>query len=317
MTADGPAIPLAGGGGLFGLIGGGTVGAGVGAGMGASLGASMVRLRLDLGYDGTGFVGWATQPGQRSVQETLEVALATVLRLERRVRATCAGRTDAGVHARGQVVHVDVPSALYDAVRTTLVRRLAGVLPREIRVRRVAAAPDGFDARFAATWRRYAYRVSDTAYGVDPLRRHDVLWHRCPLDLPAMNDAADAVLGAHDFAAFCRRREGATTVRTLRALHWERDAEGIAVATVVADAFCHNMVRSLVGALLDVGSGRQKVEWPARVLATRKRDPAVHVVAAHGLTLEEVGYPSDAVLADRARVARARKVAESSAAAPG
>jgi tRNA pseudouridine38-40 synthase len=202
-------------------------------------------------------------------------------------------------------VHVDVPAAAYDSVHASLVRRLAGLLPLEVRVRRAGLAPDGFDARFSATWRRYAYRVSDAAYGVDPLRRHDVLWHQHPLELAAMNAAADPLLGRHDFAAFCRRREGATTVRTLQTLRWVRDDDGLAVAAVVADAFCHNMVRSLVGALLDVGAGRRPGRWPAQVLASGARDAAVHVVAPHGLTMEEVGYPSDEVLAERARAARA------------
>jgi tRNA pseudouridine38-40 synthase len=279
-----PAVPLAGDGGL-------------------------VRLRLDLGYDGTAFAGWATQPGLRTVQSEVEAALATVLRLPA-VRATCAGRTDAGVHARGQVVHVDVPAAAYDAQRDdrALGRRLAGVLPRDIGVRAVRRAPEGFDARFSALWRRYAYRVSDNPFGPDPLRRHDVFAHRRPLDVDAMHDAARALLGEHDFAAFCRQRPGATTVRTLLELRWAREDE-LVVATVLADAFCHSMVRALVGASLAVGEGRRDVTWPAQVLAGRERLPDVLVAAAHGLTLEEVRYPEDAEAADRAAATRRRRAA--------
>ncbi|MGH8969575.1 MAG: tRNA pseudouridine(38-40) synthase TruA [Actinomycetes bacterium] len=263
----------------------------------------LVRVRLDLGYDGTAFAGWAAQPGLRTVQGVLESALSTVLRLDG-LRATCAGRTDAGVHAHGQVAHLDLPPDVFDAHGSMLLRRLAGLLPPDLRVFRVARAAAGFDARFSALSRRYAYRVCDAPAGVDPLRRHDVLWHHRPLDLAAMGAAAADLVGEHDFAAYCRRREGATTVRTLGRLSWTRDGGGLAVATVEADAFCHNMVRSLVGALLAVGDGRRDVGWPAQVLAGRKRLPDVHVAAPHGLTLEEVRYPPDAQLAARAAATR-------------
>jgi tRNA pseudouridine38-40 synthase len=266
----------------------------------------LVRVRANLGYDGTAFAGWAKQPAQRTVQGVLEDALAVVLRVPS-VRLTCAGRTDAGVHARGQVVHSDLPRTAYDAQAGSLLARWTGLLPRDVRVRDIRPAPAGFDARFSALSRRYAYRVADTRWGVDPLRRHDVLWHRQPLDLDAMNVAAAALLGRHDFAAYCRRREGATTVRTLLELHWQRDDSGIAVATVVAEAFCHSMVRSIIGALLAVGDGREPVGWPAQVLRGAVRLPDVHVVAAHGLTLEEVRYPLDGELLERAVQTRRKR----------
>ena len=142
---------------------------------------------------------------------------------------------------------------------------------------------------------------------VDPLRRHDTLAYPRTLDLGAMNAAAAQLLGEHDFAAFCRQREGATTVRGLLAFDWARADDGVAVARVEADAFCHSMVRSLVGALLAVGDGRRPVDWPSSVLATGVRDPAVMVVAAHGLTLEEVRYPPDDRLAERDRQTRRRR----------
>lgn len=271
----------------------------------------IVRLRLSVAYDGTEFAGWAAQPGRRTVQGVLEEALGTVLRIEPPV-LTVAGRTDAGVHARGQVCHADVPTAAWLAAPgrsdrqpgEALVRRLSGVLPSNVRVFAAEPAPPGFDARFSASWRRYAYRVSDSPAGVDPLRRSFILWHRRPLDLAAMNAAAAGLLGERDFAAFCRSREGATTVRTLTTLHWDRAEGGLAVATVQAEAFCHNQVRAMVGALLAVGDGRRPIDWPARVLAAGVRDSAVTVVPPHGLTLEEVGYPPDSQLADRARQAR-------------
>jgi tRNA pseudouridine38-40 synthase len=270
----------------------------------------LVRLRLDLAYDGSGFSGWAVQPERRTVQGVVQAALATVLRLPA-VQVTCAGRTDAGVHARGQVVHLDVPAAAARAVGadpTRLGRRLSAVLPDDVAVRDLRLAPPGFDARFSPLWRRYAYRVSDSPYGPDPLRRHEVLTHHRPLDVATMDAAARALVGEHDFAAFCRRREGATTVRELLELTWGRREGDLVVATVVADAFCHSMVRALVGACLAVGAGRRDVGWPARVLAGRERVPDVPVVAAHGLTLEEVRYPPDDELAARAE--RTRRVRE-------
>jgi tRNA pseudouridine38-40 synthase len=263
-----------------------------------------VRIRIDLSYDGSAFSGWAAQPGRRTVEDEVAAALGRVLRLPVPPKLTVAGRTDAGVHARGQVVHVDVPEAAWTAGTGRVVARLAGVLPADVRVRAAAPAPAGFDARFSALWRRYAYRVCDDESAADPLRRHETLWYFRRLDLPAMNEAARYLLGEHDFAAFCRRREGATTVRALRVLDWRRDADGLAVATVVADAFCHNMVRALVGALLAVGEGRQPPGWPAAVLAAAVRDPAVRVVASHGLCLEEVGYPPPPELAARAAATR-------------
>lgn len=223
------------------------------------------------------------------MQEVLEEALRLVLRLEA-VSVTCAGRTDAGVHARGQVVHVDVPATAYAGTAEVLAHRLAGVLPADVGLRRLTPAPAGFHARFSPLWRRYTYRVSDEPYGPDPLRRRDVLAHRRALDVDRLNASSVLLLGEHDFAAFCRRREGATTTRTLLELTWAR-AAGLVEATVIAEAFCHNMVRSLIGALLAVGDGRRPVDWPAEVLAGRTRTPDVHVAAAHGLTLEEVRYP--------------------------
>ncbi|UQT56874.1 tRNA pseudouridine(38-40) synthase TruA [Streptomyces durmitorensis] len=267
-----------------------------------------VRVRLDLSYDGKDFSGWAKQrQGQRTVQGEIEDALRTVTRSQETFELTVAGRTDSGVHARGQVAHVDLPEDVWAEHSDKLLRRLAGRLPHDVRVWKVAEAPAGFNARFAAVWRRYAYRVTDNPGGVDPLLRSHVLWHDWELDLDAMNAAAEKLVGEHDFAAYCKRREGATTIRTLQELRWERRDDGILEATVRADAFCHNMVRSLVGAMLFVGDGHRPVEWPAQVLAAGVRDSAVHVVRPHGLTLEEVGYPADELLAVRAKEARNKR----------
>nr|WP_203599686.1 tRNA pseudouridine(38-40) synthase TruA [Streptomyces sp. SID10853] len=263
-----------------------------------------VRVRLDLAYDGRDFSGWAKQTERRTVQGELESAIRTVTRSARTYDLTVAGRTDAGVHARGQVAQADLPREVWEEHREKLLRRLSGRLPQDVRVWRVAEAPPGFNARFSAIWRRYAYRVSDRPGGVDPLLRGHVLWHDRELDLPAMNAASQALIGEHDFAAYCKKREGATTIRTLQQLIWERGTDGIVTGTVRADAFCHNMVRSLVGALLSVGDGHRPVEWPGQVLAAAVRDSSVRVVRPHGLTLEEVGYPADELLAARSREAR-------------
>jgi tRNA pseudouridine38-40 synthase len=280
-------------------------------------GLATVRVRLDIGYDGAGFSGWARQPGQRTVQGTLEDALARVLDLAEPATLTVAGRTDAGVHARGQVAHADIPADPWADAGPTAARRLARLLPPDVRVHRIAPAPPGFDARFSAIWRRYAYRVCDDPAAADPLTRHVTLWYRNRLDVAAMNEAARGCLGEHDFAAFCRRREGASTVRTLLRLDWARPGPVAAEATVVADAFCHNMVRALVGALLKVGDGSRPPEWPARVLAAGVRDPAAPVAGPHGLCLEEVGYPADAALAARAAAARNLRTAPVPGPVPG
>ncbi len=261
-------------------------------------------MRLELSYQGTDFAGWARQPGQRTVQGAVEQALATVLRAP--AELTVAGRTDAGVHATGQVAHCDLPSELWQEYAPTLRRRLAGVLPPDVRVRHITAAEDGFDARFSALSREYAYRIAATEWGVEPLRRFDTLHWPGRLDLAAMQQAVPALLGEHDFAAFCRPREGATTIRTLHRLEWTPD-DDVLVAAVEADAFCRAMVRSLVGAVLSVGAGRQDPSWPAEVLAGKVRDPRVAVAPAHGLTLVGVRYPRPDELAVQARRTRRRR----------
>ncbi|MFD6098218.1 tRNA pseudouridine(38-40) synthase TruA [Nocardiopsis flavescens] len=263
----------------------------------------VIRIRFDVAYDGTDFSGWAVQPTRRTVQGELESALARVLRLPA-VSLTCAGRTDAGVHARGQVAQADVPAGTWEREGERVLRRLAGVLPPDVRVSAARPAPPGFDARFSPLFRRYLYRVSDAPHGVDPLLRRDVLWHKNPLDADRMNEAARLLRGEHDFAAFCKKREGATTIRELLRLEWERVDDHLLHGTIQADAFCHNMVRALVGALLAVGDGRRGVDWPARVLGAGVREPAVHVVGPQGLSLEEVRYPADAELAARASATR-------------
>ena len=266
-----------------------------------------MRLRVDLAYDGTDFHGWAAQPGLRTVQGELERWIERVLRLPEAPELVCAGRTDAGVHARGQVAHLNLPDSLGDpaVVAALLLRRLRRALPVDVVARAVTPALPGFDARFSAIWRRYVYRLTDRP--ADPLQRRTVVAHPQPLDVEALNAAARPLVGLHDFAAFCRARAGATTVRELRRAAAERDSSGVIEVTVVADAFCHSMVRSLVGGLVAVASGRRDPSWLASLIDTPTRAGSITVMPPHGLVLEEVGYPDPAELEARATQARARR----------
>lgn len=280
---------------------------------------SVVRARLRFAYDGTDFAGWAAQPDLRTVQGELEAALARILRQEGAPRVVVAGRTDAGVHARGQVAHVDInpdawaalPARTHRHPGEALTVRLNGVLPADIVISHVDEAPAGFDARFSALERRYAYRIADASVAKDPLLRRHVAWLDKDLDVAALNNASNALVGLRDFAAFCKAREGATTIRDLKQFDWTRVVDGpdsgLLVATVRADAFCHSMVRGLVGAVLAVGHGKRDIEWLSSVAQGRERSSAVTVAPAAGLTLEEVVYPQDGELADRADQTRAKR----------
>ncbi|QEO15183.1 tRNA pseudouridine(38-40) synthase TruA [Agromyces intestinalis] len=298
---------------------------------GADAADEVVRLRLAIAYDGTDFAGWSRQPGLRTVQGTLEDALGTLFRRAGVApRLTVAGRTDAGVHATGQVAHVDAPrAALVEVTRpkrsagpgsevggaaaevgAVLAKRINGILgSRDADVVLAAAdvAPEGFDARFSATWRRYEYRIADAGALHDPLQRRRTVWHPRALDVEAMHAAAQSLLGLHDFAAYCKPREGATTIRTLQAFGWARGDDGVLTATLRADAFCHSMVRALVGASVAVGEGRLAASGPEALLHAAERSSAFVVMPAKGLVLTEVGYPPDAELAARAAQTRARR----------
>ncbi|KXK63620.1 pseudouridine synthase [Micromonospora rosaria] len=267
------------------------------------------RLRLDVSYDGTDFSGWAAQPTRRTVAGVLTDTLDLVLGAGTATGLTVAGRTDAGVHATGQVCHLDLPTDVWREHDGRLLRRLARLLPTDVRVRAMTEVPADFDARFSATFRRYEYRVTDAVYGVQPLRRHEILAWPKPLDPDLLNAAAAGLVGEHDFAAYCRRKENATTLREVSRLDWRRDPDGILVATVQADAFCQAMVRSLVGAMLVAGDGRRPVDWPGTLLTRRERASEVTVAPAHGLTLVAVGYPDDpAEYARRADLTRRLRV---------
>jgi tRNA pseudouridine38-40 synthase len=277
-----------------------------------------IRLCFKIAYDGTDFAGWAAQTGQRTVAGVLDDALSTVFRTPVVTRA--AGRTDTGVHAAGQVAHCDVPvDALAHAYPRSprdgepeflpLVRRLGKFLPEDVRVLDAVRAPAGFDARFSALRRHYAYRLSTAPYGVEPQEARFVTpWPR-PLDVDAMTEASRSLLGLRDFAAFCRHREGATTIRDLQRLDWSRDGDAV-TAYVTADAFCWSMVRSLVGALLAVGEGRREPAWCAELLTATKRSSEFAAAPARGLTFVAVDYPPDDQLEARMTVTRDVRTAD-------
>lgn len=259
------------------------------------------RLRLDIAYDGTDFSGWARQTGLRTVCGEIEEKLGAVLRTP--LQLTVAGRTDAGVHAAGQVAHVDVPVDALPEDPSRLVRRLARFLPKDVRITRISLAPEHFDARFSAMRRHYEYRLTSAVYGADPLRARDTVSYPKVLDLELMRSASATLLGLHDFAAFCKRREGASTVRDLQRFDWERDGD-VFTAFVSADAFCWSMVRSLVGAVLAVGEGRRDLSWIEGLLREKSRSSSILVAPAHGLSLMRVDYPADADLAARNQITR-------------
>ncbi|WP_442780755.1 tRNA pseudouridine synthase A [Curtobacterium sp. SL109] len=304
-----------------------------------------VRLRLDVAYDGAAFSGWARQPGLRTVQGALETALATVFtRWGSPPLLTVAGRTDAGVHAVGQVAHLDLDAAQWAALARPrrsapdasgrdgsgrggsgrdpldgLVKRVNGIagVEGDVVVTRASIAPDGFDARFSPLWRRYQYRVADVDAPRDPRRRGHTLWYPGRLDPAAMERGALTLLGLHDFAAFCKPREGATTIRTLQEFRWDREPDGVLVASLQADAFCHSMVRAMVGATIAVGEGRFGPERLEELRVAGERTSAFKVAPAKGLTLTEVGYPADAELAARAEQTRARRSVDGTSATVG
>lgn len=246
--------------------------------------------------------------------------MSTIFRTPVRVHA--AGRTDTGVHATGQVGHVDVPvdripEAYPRKVRAgdgefaALVRRLAKLLPEDVRVRRIVRAAPGFDARFSALRRHYAYRLTLAPWGAEPAQARFVTPWRRPLDVPAMVAASQSLVGLHDFAAFCRARPGATTIRELQRLDWELDGD-LLTGYVSADAFCWSMVRSLVGALLAVGEGRREPDWCTTLLGADGRSSDFAAAPARGLTLVGVDYPPDDELAARATVTRDIRVLDAS-----
>jgi tRNA pseudouridine38-40 synthase len=260
-------------------------------------GADRIRLRLVVAYDGSGFRGFAAQPGQPTVAGSLSGALSTALRQP--IELTCAGRTDAGVHAAGQVVHTDVVGPV-DTV--SLVRAVNAMIGPAVVVRSATVAPPGFDARRSARARFYRYLILQ-GEGPDPLLA-PLAWHvRDPLDMRAMAAGADALLGEHDFRAFCRRPPGTSpgdpiTRRVLdaswREVPWSpgglEDGARLLRFDITAQSFCHQMVRSIVGTLADVGRGRRRAADVTWMLTTGDRSQGANLAPPHGLCLLSVDY---------------------------
>jgi tRNA pseudouridine38-40 synthase len=258
--------------------------------------SGFLRLRIDLAYDGTNFFGWGKQPDRRTVQEEVEKAIGTVT--QSKIDSIVAGRTDAGVHATGQVIHVDVPEGIS---LDDIAYKLNRILDEDTRITHVSIAPEAFHARFSALRRSYTYKILDNNLPIPPINRMDIAsWYR-PLDVKLMNEASSLVLGHHDFAAFCKFREGGTTIRTLETFHWERQGD-LLVASIIADAFCYSMVRNLVGAVVCVADGRKESTWIGELLANKERVSDSLVFPARGLTLSSVEYPTDDQLLERAKV---------------
>ena len=244
------------------------------------------RLRVDLTYEGTNFSGWAKQPNERTVQEEVEKALGTIT--QTKVATIVAGRTDAGVHAKHQVIHTDLPA---QTDINNLSFRLNQILDADIRVLMAQWAPDNFHARFTAISRTYQYKIIDAGKVTAPLDRHDSTeWFR-PLDIELMNSGSKLLLGVHDFFAFCKFREGGSTVKNLLTFNWYRDEKDVVICEISADSFRYNMVRNLVGAAVCVGEGRFMPEWMFDTLKNKERIPDSYVFPAKGLTLISVQYP--------------------------
>lgn len=263
----------------------------------ADVDGGLTRFRATVAYDGKDFKGWGFQPDQRTVQGEIESAMAQVLRLPE-LPVQCAGRTDAGVHASGQVIHFDLPGPLLIS-GDDLAYKINSILPEDVAIRSVNQTTPEFDARFAALSRTYEYLIYQG--NPNPLLRDRAHRSWLPLDVAAMHEASQILLGLHDFAGFCRKREGGTTIRTLLKFDWEQTADGIIHAHVTADAFCHSMVRGLVGALLSIGEGRRDVAWLSDYLAVRERSSGLLIAPAHALTLVSVEYPAETEFANRVK----------------
>jgi len=267
------------------------------------------RYRIDFGYDGTDFNGFAKQPGLRTVQAELVKAIELIFgKDEHDFGMRVAGRTDAGVHAQHQVAHINLTEKQLKRIgrNPDVAGRINTALPADIRLYSFEKAPAGFDARYSAAFRRYRYRIADKASSLDPLQVRYVLELKADLDLAAMRRGAKVLIGLHDFAAFCKPRAGATTIRRLKKIAISRNPlmGNIVEIELLGDAFCHNMVRSLVGALVAVGRGRATVLDIKQRLISGSRAGSFKVLGARGLSLIEVGYPVDSKLASQAQKAR-------------
>jgi tRNA pseudouridine38-40 synthase len=254
----------------------------------ANAAQGLIRIRGKIAYDGKDFSGWGMQPDRRTVQGVLEDAISTLLRVDR-VIVQCAGRTDAGVHATAQVIHFDI--AEKDAMEMKdLTYKINAILPEDISIQELEVTTADFDARFAALSRSYEYLIYQGQR--NPLLRDRAHRSYLPLDVQAMNDASQSLIGLHDFSAFCKKREGATTIRTLMKFDWSELPDGLIKVELEADAFCYSMVRGLIGAVLAIGEGKFDKAWLENYLAGKEREAHVFAAPALGLTLVDVKYPA-------------------------
>lgn len=270
--------------------------------------SGFLRIRIDFSYDGTNFSGWAKQPDQRTIQGEIESSLEAITRNP--VALQVAGRTDAGVHASAQVAHFDLPDRDQNGHEwdlTDLTYRLNRMLPEDIRIHQTSLAPKFFHARFSALSRSYIYKIADGGQLLPPLLRYDTAtWYR-PLDIEKMNEAISPLLGQHDFASYCKARDTGTTIRTLQEFIFRREVNNFITAAIRADAFCHSMVRSLIGAAVCVGEGRFEPGWMKEILEGKERIGESLVFPARGLTLVNITYPQDDGLEERLSITVRRR----------
>ena len=267
----------------------------------------LTRFRIDLAYDGTDFAGWAKQPKLRTVQGELLRALQQIFGASSDdFFMRVGGRTDAGVHADHQVCHVDLSDTQLSRLgRNPLsAARLNSLLPTDVAILKVSKAPKGFDARFSSIGRSYVYAIADANCKPNPKETRYTLTVSKKLSLEKMSAAGKKLLGLRDFGAFCKPRPGATTIRNLRKLAVKRSGDGRILIEVSADAFCHNMVRALVGALIAAGEGRITPTELSKIQQEAKRTSAFKVVGPQGLTLTKISYPPARDLAKQAEKAR-------------
>jgi tRNA pseudouridine38-40 synthase len=272
----------------------------------------LIRYRINLAYDGTAYYGWARQSGHKTVQQSLLDALTLVFgESTNDFSMRVAGRTDAGVHAYAQVAHIDVSAAQIKRLGRTksIAFRLNSILDRDIRIHSFEIAPPGFHARFSATFRRYRFRIADGPVTKDPLQGRYTLWLAHELDLDLMRDGAKEFIGLHDFNSFCKARAGATTIRNMKSIKITRnpDLGGVIEIELIADAFCHNMVRAIVGGLIAVAQGSAEKSEITHVLKVAQKRAPFKVATPEGLTLVEIGYPADDKLEEQAAITRKKR----------
>lgn len=272
----------------------------------------LIRYRINLAYDGTAYCGWARQSGHKTVQQSLLDALTLVFgESTNDFSMRVAGRTDAGVHAYAQVAHIDVSAAQIKRLGRTksIAFRLNSILDRDIRIHSFEIAPPGFHARFSATFRRYRFRIADGPVAKDPLQGRYTLWLAHELDLDLMRDGAKEFIGLHDFNSFCKARAGATTIRRMKSIKITRnpDLGGVIEIELIADAFCHNMVRAIVGGLIAVAQGSAQKSEITHVLKVAQKRAPFKVATPEGLTLVEIGYPADDKLEEQAAITRKKR----------